>query len=74
MGINNHIPRSSFSKKIKEEVAKEPEKAPTTEPVDFSKMDTRTLRSLVSVQGMHTSDAIGKMKKHELVKFLSNPK
>jgi hypothetical protein len=40
--------------------------------VDFSKMDLRTLRSLVSTQGKVSHEKVAKMKKAELVRLLSS--
>jgi hypothetical protein len=53
----------------------EEEKSVTLEkeiPMDFSKMDLRTLRSLVSTQGKVTHEKVSKMKKAELVRILSS--
>jgi len=40
--------------------------------IDFSKMDLRTLRSLVSTQGKVAHEKVAKMKKAELVRILSS--
>lgn len=74
--------QSAVSEVIPEQ---EPEPQPQPEPeteevatgkeekqVDFSKMDVRTLRSLVLAEGKITSERISKMKKAELIRLLSS--
>ena len=41
-------------------------------PIDFSKLDLRTLRTLVSTQGKASADKVSKMKKNELIRILSS--
>jgi len=41
-------------------------------PIDFSKLDLRTLRTLVSTQGKASADKVSKMKKNELIRMLSS--
>jgi len=50
----------------------EQETLSTEKPIDFSKMDLRTLRSLVSTQGKVAHEKVAKMKKAELVRLLSS--
>jgi hypothetical protein len=41
-------------------------------PIDFSKLDLRTLRTLVSTQGKASAEKVSKMKKNELIRILSS--
>jgi hypothetical protein len=61
-------PVSPVAEDTQEEEAKEEEE----KPMDFSKMDLRTLRSLVLTQGKLSSERVSKMKKAELVRLLSS--
>jgi len=60
-----------------ESIAPETEQMETTtekeeKSMDFSKMDLRTLRSLVSTQGKASNEKVSKMKKAELLRILSS--
>ena len=54
--------------------ATEQEQEEVTEklPIDFSKLDLRTLRTLVSTQGKASAEKVAKMKKNELIRILSS--
>jgi hypothetical protein len=71
------IEQSLGEEEAKQEVADEKaeEKAEEKEEekrTDFSKMDVRTLRSLISAQGKWANEAVSKMKKVELIRLLSS--
>lgn len=56
------------------EITEQTEEKEVTEklPIDFSKLDLRTLRTLVSTQGKASADKVSKMKKNELIRILSS--
>ena len=56
------------------EITEQTEEEEVTEklPIDFSKLDLRTLRTLVSTQGKASADKVSKMKKNELIRILSS--
>ena len=41
-------------------------------PIDFSKLDLRTLRTLVSTQGKASAEKVSKMKKNDLIRILTS--
>jgi len=61
-----------------DEIATGPEATEETQeiteklPIDFSKLDLRTLRTLVSTQGKASAEKVSKMKKNELIRILSS--
>ena len=54
------------------EATEEEEEVAEKLPIDFSKMDVRTLRTLVSTQGKASAEKVSKMKKNDLIRILTS--